>query len=45
MMTVEPGEYTLYVGSSASDIRLKEKIVIDDKPPFSVQNFNESMLG
>lgn len=45
MMTVEPGEYTLCVGSSASDVRLKEKIVIDDKPPFSVQNFNESMLG
>lgn len=42
----EPGEYTIYVGASSQDIRLKASLDIPDSVPYTVdkENFGVGML-
>ncbi len=42
---VEPGEYTVYTGSSSLDIRLVNKFEITEKAPYSMQQLSESMMA
>ncbi len=41
---VEPGVYTIYIGSSSQDIRLTERLTVETKPPYSMQQISESMM-
>lgn len=42
---VEPGEYSVEIGSSSRDIRLTEKVQIDVDAPYSMQQLSESMMA
>lgn len=42
---VENGEYTVYIGSSSQDIRIKSEFLYEGEMPYSMQKIKNSMIG